>query len=55
MGGGGGVQGGGYPGAMGAGSLREAGEEGAGGGISKRGWEPGEMGKSSQHWRNILK
>ena len=34
--GGGGRQGGGSPGVMGAGGLREAGEEGAGGGISKR-------------------
>ena len=33
----GGGQGGGNPGVMGAGGLREAGEEGAGGGITKRG------------------
>ena len=42
MGGGGGVgKGGGSPGVMGAGGLPEAGEEGAGGGISKKGgsWE----------------
>ena len=34
---GGGGQGGENPGVMGAGGLREAGEEGAGGGISKKG------------------
>ena len=37
MGGGGEGQGGGSPEVMGAGGLREAGEEGAGGGIFKRG------------------
>ena len=36
-GGGGGGAGGGNPGVMGAGSLREAGEEGAGGGLFKGG------------------
>ena len=35
--GGGGGQGGGNPGVMGAGGIREAGEERAGGGMSKRG------------------
>ena len=42
---GGGGQGCGSPGVMGAGGLRKAGEEGAGGGISKRGgsWEKWEI------------
>ena len=47
---GGGGTGGGNPGVMREGSLREAGEEGEGGGIS---WGGGEMGKFSQHWQNI--
>ena len=50
---GGGGTGGGNPGVMGEGSLREAGEEGDGGGISKAGGGAGEMGKFSQKWHNI--
>ena len=42
----GGGQGGGSPGVMGAGGLREAGEEGAEGGISKRGG-------SREKWENF--
>ena len=38
------VEGDGDPGVMGAGSVREAEEEGR---------EPGEMGKISQHWHSI--
>ena len=50
--GGGGCTGGGNRGVMREGSLREAGEEGDGGGISKAGGGE-EMGKFSQHWQNI--
>ena len=45
--------GGGNPGVMGAGSLREAGEEGAGGGISKGGGSREKWEKFLQHWHNI--
>ena len=50
---GGGRQGGRNPGVMGAGSLREVGEEGAGGGIPGGGGELREIVNILQHWHNI--